>query len=137
MEIIELEKDIQVIAFQADSFPTGVLAAHQQAHTLFPPDGKRNYFGMSRPEKGGSIIYKACVEEMYEGEAQKHQREIQVIKAGHYYCVELENFMENPHHIAQIFTEILQQKDIDPEGYCVEWYDNENDEVKCMVRIVN
>ncbi len=36
--------------------------------------------------------------------------------------------------IDRAFKELLALPDLDPQGYCVEWYYNEKD-VKCMIRL--
>ena len=132
METIVIEKDINVYCLTAKSFPEGILAAHQQLHALLPSKGRR-YFGLSRPENGG-IVYKAAAEAVEMDKEENIDCESFVIKNGHYKCITVLNYMEDHQGIGKAFSELIAEPDIDPNGYCVEYYFNEKD-VKCMVRL--
>ncbi|HEY8400773.1 MAG TPA: transcriptional regulator [Cytophagaceae bacterium] len=134
MDTITLEKSIKVFYKTASSFPEGVLAAHQSLHALIPYSRDRNYFGISRPENGGGIVYKAAAEEKYPGEGEKLNCETMVIEQGKYLAIDVPDFMKNISAIEKAFTQLISQPGIDPEGYCVEWYINDTD-VRCMVRL--
>lgn len=136
MEIISLEKDIPVICIKAASFPDGVMAAHQQLHEKVPFTIERRHFALSRPENGGSIIYKAAGEELSEGEAEHYHLERMVIKAGQYVSTVLHDYMKNIPAIGQTFQQLIAQPGIDPEGYCVEQYLNDKD-LLLMVRLAD
>ena len=82
METIKLENDITVMYITAASFPAGVLAAHQKLHSLIPFSTERKYFGLSRPEGGDEIVYKAAAEVLESGEAEKLNLETLTIKKG-------------------------------------------------------
>jgi hypothetical protein len=135
VEIIVIDKDINLIYEQAVSFPDGVKPAHEKIHSLFPFTSKRKYFGVSRPENG-IIIYKAAVEEIAQGEAEKFGLPIMTLKKGNYISTVIHDFMKDIPAIGQTFQELLAHPEIDPQGYCVEWYFNLND-VRCMVRLNN
>ncbi|MFD0751382.1 transcriptional regulator [Mucilaginibacter calamicampi] len=135
METIQLEKDIKVMCVTATSFPAGIMAAHQKMHSLTPHSTERKYFGLSRPESGnGEIIYKAAAEQLEPGEAEKLNLETIDIKKGNYVSVTLHNFMDDPSAIGATFQQMIARPDIDPQGYCVEWYLTDKD-VQCMVRL--
>ncbi len=137
METITINKDITVCYVQATSFPDGVLQAHQALHALFSFDGKRRFFGLSRPEGGnGRISYKAAAEELREGEAKAIGLDTLVLKKGRYISMMIPDFRKDIPAIGKAFTELLQQPRIDPEGYCVELYPNMTD-VQCMVRLAD
>lgn len=133
METIQLENDIPVLFIPASSFPEGITAAHEKLHKLISSFEKRKYFGISRPENG-SIIYRAAVEELYEGEAEKFQVEKLILRKGEYISIILKNYHENIQNIEVAFEKLIHYPGIDPEGYCVEWYYNERD-MRCMVRL--
>lgn len=133
MEHFSIDKDINVLCVTATSFPDGVMAAHQEIHRLAPEANARRYYGLSRPEKG-AIAYKAAAEELYAGEAAEKGMEVITIRAGQYIGKDITDFMTNIAAIGQTFQQILQEPNIDPQGYCVEWYYNEKD-VRCMVRL--
>ncbi len=133
MEIINIAHDIWVLYKEAASFPDGVLAAHQQLHAMIPFSKERMYLGISRPEKG-TIVYKAAAEEKYEGEAEVLKCPTLVLKKGRYVSLTVKDFMKDLESIGRAFNELLISPDVDPEGYCVEWYFNDSD-VRCMVRL--
>ena len=136
MENYFLEKDITVFYVLADSFPDGVLSAHEKLHGLIPYTDKRKYFGISNPDKSGRIIYKAAAEELADGEAKKLGLETVVLKKGNYISIEIKNYQKEITEIGKAFNTLLLSADIDPEGFCVEWYLNDTD-VQCMVRLAN
>ncbi len=133
MEHFSIDKDIRVLCITATSFPDGVMAAHQEIHKLSPETNARRYYGLSRPAKD-VITYKAAAEELYEGEGAEKGMEVLTIRAGKYIGKDIIDFMKNIATIGQTFQQILQEPNIDPQGYCVEWYYNEKD-VRCMVRL--
>jgi hypothetical protein len=134
MENYQLSENIKVLYKTATSFPEGVLAAHQQLHALVPYSSTRRYFGLSRPEIG-KIVYHAAMEEMEKGEAEKFSCETMEVKKGDYIYVDIKDFMKDIPSIQRAFNELLKHPDLDPQGYCVEWYLNQQD-VRCMIRII-
>jgi len=134
METIQLKQDIKVMYVTASSFPDGVLAAHQKLHSLFPFSTERKYFGLSRPENGDDVVYRAAAEVLESGEAEKLNLETIIIKKGNYVSVVLHDYMKDLPAIGNTFQQMIAHPDIDPQGYCVEWYLNDND-VQCMVRL--
>jgi hypothetical protein len=132
METFKLEKDIQVFCVTADSFPFGVMEAHQKLRSLVPSDNRR-FFGISRPKNGG-IEYKASAEEMKQGEAEKLGCESFTIKAGNYSFTIIKDFMKDTSLIGKVFQQLLANPVIDPQGYCLEWYLGDKD-VRCMVKL--
>lgn len=136
METISIEKDIKVFYVSAKSFPDGIMEAHRNLHSIVPFSNDRKYFGLSRPENNSGIVYRAATEEIQEGEAEKYNCESLIIKKGNYISKVISNYRENFQNIGVAFHQLLANPDIDPQGYCVEWYLNEND-VNCMVRLKN
>lgn len=127
-----LDKDINVICFQAKIFPEGIMEAFQKLHSLVPSSSGRRNFGISRPGESGEIIYKAALEETFEGEAKSLNCESFKIKSGEYESIMIKDFMQNITNIGSAFQKLTTRPDIDPEGYCLEMYLNEND-VRCLV----
>ncbi|MES2377906.1 MAG: transcriptional regulator [Bacteroidota bacterium] len=133
METLTFEKDIKVMYVTARSFPDGVMAAHQKLHALIPFSADRKYFGVSRPENG-AIAYKAAAEEKEAGEAEKLNLETLILKKGRYISLTIHDYMKDIPAIEKAFNQLTSQPDIDPQGYCVEEYINQND-MLCMVRL--
>lgn len=134
METFTLDNDIKVFYITATSFPDGIMDAHQKLHVLVPFSTQRKYFGISRPENGHDIIYRAATEETYPGEAETYHCETLILKKGSYISTTLHDYMKDLSIIGRTFDELLTHPDIDPNGYCVEWYLNQQD-VKCMIRL--
>jgi hypothetical protein len=133
MEAITIDKDIKVFYVTAISFPDGIMEAHQKLHSLVPFSTNRRYFGISRPEKG-VIVYKAAAEEINPGEAKKFNLDELVLKKGKYISATINDYMKDIPAIDKTFKKLLSNPDIDPQGYCVEWYLSQKD-VRCMVRL--
>jgi hypothetical protein len=135
METKILEKDIKVFYVTATSFPQGIGEAIQKLHSLFPFSKERRIFGISRPENNSGIIYRAAAEEMYEGEAEKLQCKTLIIPKGKYIAILVNDFRKDVMSIDRAFQQLLKKPDLDPQGYCVELYDNEKEAVTCMIRL--
>ena len=130
MENYTFQKDVHTFCVTADHFPQGIAQAHQQLQSLLPKNDRRNYFGISYPDKNGLMIYKAAAE-ILEGESMPGL-ETFVIKNGPYNTFYINDYSLHPESIGQAFELLNKQHEVDPHGYCLEWYINEHD-VKCMV----
>lgn len=135
MNQLTLDNEITAYTVKAASFPEGVLAAHQHLHGLVTYSPKRKYFGISRPEGAGTIAYYAAAEELEKGEFARHDLPVFIIAAGTYIYTDIPDFMKNIPAIGQTFQTLLGEKNIDPNGACVEWYLSDT-VCRCMVRIV-
>ncbi len=135
MKTINFENDIKVFYVEAESFPEGIEAAHKKLHELVPFSDKRKFFGISRPENG-RIVYRAGVEEVVAGEAERLNCKIMILEKGKYISVTIEDYMKHIEGIGMAFEELLSFPGIDQQGYCVEWYFNDKD-VRCMVRLAS
>jgi len=134
METIILDEDILVHCVTATSFPDGVLKAHETLHKLLPFDEHRKYFGLSWPAPDGTIIYKAAVGEMHQGELSEHHLETKEIVKGEYLYVDIPDFMNNIPAIGTTFQELIHDNRIASDGFCIEWYLTK-DICRCMVKM--
>jgi hypothetical protein len=119
---------------RAKSFPEGIQDAHKNLRALIRKKPERRFFGLSRPEDGNGIIYRAGAEELVNGELSLFGLESLTILKGTYIYIDVPDYTADPQAIRKAFDRLTSRPDIDPEGYCVEWYLNEKD-VKCMVRL--
>lgn len=138
MEIKNLKDNINVFYVRAESFPGGIKAAHEKLHSLLPSalssgEGRR-FFGISYPNRTDSIIYKAAVEELYNGEAEKYGCETFIIKKGDYISETLNDWQKDEGQVERTFKKLLTDPRIDKNGYCLEMYLNGKDMV-CMVKL--
>ncbi|SHF28706.1 transcriptional regulator [Pedobacter caeni] len=133
MEKYHLDRDLKIFYVTASSFPEGIPAAYDQLTTLVPLNKDRILYGVSRPETG-PIIYRAGLEELYEGEAEKYGCESLILKKGTYISSILKDYMKAPQLIGCEFRDLLDTPGLDPQGYCVEVYLSDV-EVRCMVKL--
>lgn len=134
MESINIEKNIKVFCIAAESFPDGIKKAHEKLHSIIPFSTSRGYFGISRPEHG-VIVYKAAAGVLEEDKGKEFGCELFTIEKGKYVAITIHNYINDIQLIAKAFEELTKHQDIDPKGYCLEWYYSDKD-VKCMVRLV-
>lgn len=134
MENITLENDIPVFCVTARSFPEGIMEAHQKLHSLIPFSSEQKYYGISRPNEKGLIIYKAAVEGLNSKEIQSLGLESFIIRGGSYISILIKDYFKDPLSISKAFQKLISRPDIDPQGYCIESYMGEKD-VRCMVRL--
>lgn len=132
MNNFTLDKDITLMYVTASSFPEGVMAAHQQLHAKIAFNTERKYYGISYPNKNGSIIYKAAAEEMNEGEATEKGLDTFIVKKGVYASIIVPDYMTEKAAIGEAFQKLLKHPQLDPQGFCLEWYLSKTD-VQCMV----
>ena len=134
MEKYFITNDIKTFYVAATSFPEGVLKAHQTLHAMLPSTKGRNFFGISFPGQGRSIIYRAAVEESFAGEAEQLNCDIFIIRKGAYISQPVQDFMKDVSVVGQTFQQLLAHPDIDHNGYCLEIYPNEKDMI-CLVKL--
>lgn len=130
MEMIQFEKDIPVRCITAESFPDGVLAAHQMLHRQVPFSAERGYYGISWGQ-GAGIVYRAAAGELFEGELKESGLEVFVIRKGNYRIETIRDYMNDLPAIGKTFAKMLQEPGIHPQGYCLEIYINDKD-MQCL-----
>lgn len=133
-EKIILENDIKVFGVRAASYPEGIQQAHNTLRAILPASEGRIFYGLSRPENEGGIIYRAAANEITEGELRDLNLETVVIRKGAYISIFIADYAGHIEDVGNAFSELLSFPGIDPEGYCVERYEGDKD-VTCMVRL--
>lgn len=137
MEPYHLDQDIRLCCVAAKSFPDGVMAAFEQLMDIFPDQqGQRRLFGVSWPDGKGSMVYKAAVEEKFQGEAQHLGMESYLVKKGEYLSTTVHDFMNDIPSIGKAFRQLVEAPGVDPNTVGVEEYINTTD-VRCMVPLFN
>lgn len=135
VETYHLPTDLVLMVHAATSFPEGILASHQALHHLVPYSKERRYLGLSRPEKG-MIVYYAAAETLGPEEPAQLALETLVLPKGNYCSVMVADYQAHPLSFKQAFDFLIQQPNLDPQGYCIEWYLSEK-EARCMVRVID
>lgn len=132
MEPYTLERDVEVFYVKASSFPQGIKPAFEKLAALLPDIQDRKLYGISRPEGGSEIIYRAAVAAQSPGEGATYGLDSFIIRKGVYMGEILLNYEQDLPKVSQTFDKLLQTPGLDPQGYCVEDYLNEKD-IRCMV----
>ena len=135
MEKITLDKNIKVFYVTATSFPEGIPEATTKLHSLFSYTKERRIFGLSRPENNDGIVYRAAAEELSDGEAERLGCETLIIPKGQYVAIPVSDFRKDIISINRAFQKLLKEPNLDPQGYCLEWYASDKEEVTCMIRL--
>ncbi len=133
METLTWNNDVKIFYITAETFPEGITAAHEKLHSLIPFSDDRQFFSVSRPENG-QIVYRAGTAQLYDGEAEKFNCESLVLEKGRYASLTVPNYTADLTSIEKAFQRLLAEPNLDPQGYCVEWYISEQD-VRCMIRL--
>lgn len=134
METYFLDKPVKTFCVTAFHFPLGIKAAYEKLHAVLPSVEGRKFYGISWLVDNGNIIYKAAVEELYEGEGEKYGCETFTIRKGKYISEVLQNWRQDESIVGRTFMQLLSTPGILEDGYCVEVYLNEKD-VRCMVTL--
>jgi len=140
MEVKEKKfpKDMKVVYVEAKSFPDGIEDAFDTLKEKIGNIKRVSYFGISNPEAGKGIVYRAAAATMPEVDADLLGLGKLTVKGGDYYSVKLADISKDISQISKAFDLILSQQDIDPDGMCIEVYDHFNfNKVECIVRKSN
>lgn len=132
METMMIDRDLQLAALEPVPFPEGVAGAFVTLGNLFP-EVQRLKYGLSRPDVSGQIIYQAAVG-LHPDEVHPDGLHKVILHSGKYAYFDIPDFMNHISYIGDAFKELTSRDDIDPEGYCIEWYTGTRD-VRCMVRL--
>lgn len=132
MEDFTLPTEINIYTITAKSFPEDIGEVHHRLHKLIPPTPSRKYFGISRPENG-KILYKVGAEVYLNEDIDFKKLESFKIQNGNYITILINDFRNNLSQIDSAFKILTSEKNIDPNGYCIEYYFNSED-VRCMIK---
>src|SRR5688572_20330796 len=102
-----LEDDIEVFCVRASFYPEGIQQAHNTLKALLPRSEGRVYYGLSRPENEGGIIYRAAATEISEGELKDSELETLVIRKGEYISIFIADYASHIEDIGNAFSELL------------------------------
>jgi hypothetical protein len=126
------KNDIILACKRVQKFPEGVQEAFESLHNAIPFTTDRKFMSISKMNKNGEIFYLAGAE-LFEGESFQNMEKF-IFKKGKYRGTIIEDFMKDIPQLGKLFQELYKDPDLDPAGYCVEWYFNEKD-VRCFVKL--
>jgi len=134
MEKYQQKEDIALICLKAKTFPQGIMDAFNKLQESLPNCAERTWYGISRPNEQGEIIYKAAVTELSDNESEEAGFESFTVEKGIYLTEEIKNWQQNVQMIGETFNKLLEDPQLDMESSCVEWYKTDKD-VLCMVKL--
>lgn len=134
MEMTQMKKDILLLTVKADRFPEGIQGAFDELRKRLPAGDDRMPYGISKPEKDGTIVYRAGVEATETGETVMPGLEPVTLRKGMYASVTVADWQKKIHTLSGIFEGLLQHPQLDPATPCIEVYRSRT-ELVCMVRI--
>lgn len=133
-EFITLENDRTILCVPAHSFPEGIQEAFQELKRRLPQNDERTPYGISKPERDGTIVYRAGVEETTPGEGARLGCDTVILNQGTYLATTVVDWQTKIDTLAHVFDGLLQHPDLDHTSPCIEIYKNQK-ELVCMVRI--
>ncbi|TVQ95011.1 MAG: transcriptional regulator [Bacteroidetes bacterium] len=133
MKIISMPTEIVLFYIQAESFPKGVKDAFLKLESLLPTRRGRKFYGIYE-EQDGQVIYRAAVEELYPGEAEKYNCKYYFLKPGDYLSITLSNWEKHLEKIEVAFDRLAESPTVDPQSPSVEFYKSSK-ELICMMRL--
>lgn len=133
MEKYKLDSDLKVFGKQVITFPLGIKEAFDHLMAIVPDANRRSYYGLSRLDDQGGVLYYAAVQESHKGEAQLYGMECYTIPEGKYSAVTITNWMQKTDCIKDVFHELMQGECADLTTLCVEWYKSDA-EMMCMMK---
>jgi hypothetical protein len=136
MEKFTVSNDLKLLCVTAASFPDGIQKAFDDLKNVLPKNNRRTPYGISFQKQDGTIIYKAAVEEAFDGEAAQIGCELFVVQKGEYVGVTIADWKQKIETIGLVFEELLQHPHLDPDSQCIEIYKSQT-ELICMVKILS
>lgn len=130
MDSFTFQEDTPVFCVTALNGRQGAADAMATLKSLLPDDSRRHVYGLYWPGKDGGT-YKAAMSKL-EGDSFIESGEVFTIKNGPYNSFYITDYRSQPGSVDRAFEILRGQHEVDPEGYCLEWYVNEHD-VKCLV----
>src|SRR6476620_6945373 len=102
-----IDQDIKVACIKATSFSQGIGEAYHKLAVTFPASNERKFYGISYGDQNGSIVYRAAVNQLHEGEAEEFGLETFTIKKGEYISKFLKDWKKDETQIGKTFQRLL------------------------------
>ena len=133
MKVFEQTYDQPVFGHLVKTFPNGIGEAFGALMKTIPDGDKRSYYGLSKMDDRGAVLYWVAAEEKFAGEAERYGYERFTILKGNYLSELVPNWKNNLACIKDVFHQLMQDDTADTTKHCIEWYYAE-DEMLCMIQ---
>jgi hypothetical protein len=126
VKTIEIKEDIRTFFMMTDHVPAGIPALFDEFEKLIDGFKDRHIYGISECTDD-KLIYRACITENSEGEADEFDLPYYNIPKGIYLYAILRNWRENIPQISKNFDELLKHPDVKTGSICLEDYTADNE----------
>ena len=123
---IEIKEDIKTFFMQTDQVPAGIPALFDEFEKQLDGFDGRHIYGVTECI-GESLIYRVCITENSEGDADEHDLPYYNIPKGIYLCTTLKNWRENISQMPEAFDKLLKHVDAKRGSICLEDYQSANE----------
>lgn len=130
MDSHTFQEDTPVFCLTSPNGRQGIDEAMTALKSLLPADGRRHFYGIFWPGRDGGT-FKVAASRLDSDPEAEHLGTF-IIQNGPYNSFYLTDYRSQPGLVEKTFEILRGQHEVDPEGYCLEWYVNEHD-VKCLV----
>jgi len=132
IETYHQQDGLEVFGHPVKTFPQGIGDAFGALMKMIPDGNKRSYYGLSKIDTGGNVLYLAAAEEKFPGEAEKYGCERYSIPKGDYLAVTVHDWRTRTDCIKDVFHEMMQDQRADNSKLCVEWYYGDNEMLRML-----
>jgi len=133
MKIYQQEYDQGVFGHLVETFPNGIGEAFDALMKRLPEAENRSYYGLSKMDDKGGILYWVAAEEKFAGEGEQYGYERFTLQKGDYLSELVSDWKSKLSCIKDVFHELMQDPAADTTKLCIEWYYAE-DEMLCMIQ---
>ena len=130
MDSFTFQEDLPVVCITATGGRSGAQQAMETLRSLLPFHERRQFFGLFWPGRDGGT-YKAAAS-TFDTDGQNELLGRFAIKNGPYNSFYIKDHRSQPGAVEKAFEMLRGEHEVDPDGYCLEWFVNDQD-VKCLV----
>ena len=125
--------DVNLVVSRADEFPSGIKAAWDRLESKLPSLKSRKFYGLTVCE-GSQLAYFAGFEPVNDEEVASLGFPTMMIKGGKYARAKLFDWQNHTDKIGEIFDQLMQDFQMDPNGATVEYYRSQS-ELHLLIRL--
>lgn len=125
--------DVNLVVSRADEFPSGIKAAWDRLESKLPSLKGRKFYGLTICE-GSQLAYYAGVQPVNDEEVASLGFPTMMIKGGKYARVKLFDWQNHTDKIGEIFGQLMEDFQLDPNGGSVEYYRSQS-ELHLLMRL--
>ena len=118
--------DLRLMVVRADEFPSGIKTAWDRLESRLSSLKGRKFYGVSRDE-ASQVAYFAGVVPESDEEVQSLGLPTMMIKGGKYARAKLLDWSNHTDKIGQIFSELMRDFPMDPDGWELEYYRSQSE----------